>query len=183
MSDEEESYNSSDDSEDEKTLTNTIPKPADNNTNGTSGPKTGVLTLVDDDNDNDEQMFKRPAFAFDEDEGESEEFSGESETESDFGNKKRLKKSKTLTGKSNTRQVSKYSYNSDQDDGKKSAAAKKKKKKQIGICVAATKYDCVRRVGRKLGFKEVEENEDWSIFWTDLSVSIDRVNQMKRWQV
>jgi predicted hydrocarbon binding protein len=49
--------------------------------------------------------------------------------------------------------------------------------------VTATKYDCVRRVGRKLGFKEVEENEDWTLFWTDTSVSVDRVNQMKRWQV
>lgn len=183
MSDEEEDYNSSDDSEDEKTLTGTNPKPADNNTNSTAVKKLGVLSLVDDDNDNDDHMFKRPEFAFDEDEGESDEFSGESDAESDFGNKKRLKKSKTLTGKSNTRQVSKYSYNSDQDDGKKSATAKKKKKKQIGMCLTATKYDCVRRVGRKLGFKEVEENEDWSIFWTDLSVSIDRVNQMKRWQV
>ena len=49
--------------------------------------------------------------------------------------------------------------------------------------MTATKYDCVRRVGRKLGFKEVEENEDWTLFWTDTSVSVDRVNQMKRWQV
>jgi tubulin polyglutamylase TTLL6/13 len=40
----------------------------------------------------------------------------------------------------------------------------------------------VRRVGKKLGFKEVEENDDWTLFWTDTSVSIDRVNQMKRWQ-
>ena len=49
--------------------------------------------------------------------------------------------------------------------------------------MTATKYDCVRRVGRKLGFKEVEETEDWTLFWTDTSVSVDRVNQMKRWQV
>ena len=34
-----------------------------------------------------------------------------------------------------------------------------------------------------MGFREVEENEDWSLFWTDTSVSVDRVNQMKRWQV
>ena len=49
--------------------------------------------------------------------------------------------------------------------------------------MTATKYDCVRRVGRKLGFKEVEETDDWTLFWTDTSVSVDRVNQMKRWQV
>jgi tubulin polyglutamylase TTLL6/13 len=41
----------------------------------------------------------------------------------------------------------------------------------------------VRRVAKKLNFKEVGEDEDWILYWTDLSVSIERVNQMKRWQV
>jgi hypothetical protein len=49
--------------------------------------------------------------------------------------------------------------------------------------LTATKYECVRRVGRKLGFKEVDDTDDWTLYWTDVSVSIDRVNQMKRWQV
>ncbi len=183
MSDEDEDYNSSDDSEEEIP----VPKKSPNAVAPAKEPtKPGLLSLVDNDNDYDASMFHRPdIIGFDEC-GESEdEMSGESEAESDFGNKKRLKKSKTLTGKSNNRQQNKSSYNSDQEDSKKSAMSKKaggKKKKQIGICVVATKYDCVRRVGRKLGFKEVEENDDWSIFWTDLSVSIDRVNQMKRWQ-
>lgn len=182
MSDEDGDYNTSEDSEDElpqkKPTTSLVKEP---------GPsKPGLLSLVDNDNEYDSSIFHRPDLLGYRggDCGESdEELSGESDVESDFGNKKRLKKSKTLTGKSNNRN-SKFSYNSDQDELKKSQSAKKgKKKKQIGICVVATKYDCVRRVGRKLGFKEVEEHEDWSVFWTDLSVSIDRVNQMKRWQV
>lgn len=70
------------------------------------------------------------------------------------------------------------------DDGKKSSTGgKKKRKKPVGICMVATKYECVRRVAKKLAFREVDEAEDWSLFWTDTSVSIDRVNQMKKWQV
>jgi hypothetical protein len=56
-------------------------------------------------------------------------------------------------------------------------------RKQLQICLVATKYDCVKRVAKKLNFKEVGEDEDWCLYWTDLSVSIERVNQMKRWQV
>ncbi len=55
-------------------------------------------------------------------------------------------------------------------------------RKQLQICLVATKYDCVKRVAKKLNFKEVGEDEDWALYWTDLSVSIERVNQMKRWQ-
>lgn len=185
MSDEDEDYISSDDSEEESTKTPANNSSGNNNSNNKTTGKpaaTGLLSLIDNDNDYDASMFTRPDLAnFDDECGESEdELSGESEGESEFGNKKRTKK-KVQTSKANNRQ-SKFSYNSDQDEAKKNNL-KKKKKKQIGICVEATKYDCVRRVGRKLGFKEVAEQEDWSVFWTDLSVSIDRVNQMKRWQV
>ena len=31
--------------------------------------------------------------------------------------------------------------------------------------------------------KEVAEDEDWTIFWTDYSVSLERVMEMKRFQV
>ena len=183
MSDEDEDYNSSDDSEEESTKT---PVTSNNSNNKTAAKPaaTGLLSLVDNDNDYDASMFTRPDLLnFDDECGESEdELSGESEGESEFGNNKKRTKKKVQTSKSNNRQ-SKFSYNSDQDETKKNNNAKKKKKKQIGICVEATKYDCVRRVGRKLGFKEVPEADDWSVFWTDLSVSIDRVNQMKRWQV
>ncbi|VDP94217.1 unnamed protein product [Echinostoma caproni] len=43
--------------------------------------------------------------------------------------------------------------------------------------------DQVRRVLRRFGFREVDEDEDWNLYWTDFSVSLDRVVVMKTWQV
>ena len=45
------------------------------------------------------------------------------------------------------------------------------------------KYDCVRRASKLLNFREVDDEDDWNIFWTDASVGIERVAQMKKWQV
>ena len=41
----------------------------------------------------------------------------------------------------------------------------------------------VRRVARRYGLKEVGEDEDWNIYWTDTSVGLERVMEMKRYQV
>ena len=41
----------------------------------------------------------------------------------------------------------------------------------------------VRRVGKRFGMKEVGEDEDWSLFWTDYSVALERCMDMKRYQV
>ena len=41
----------------------------------------------------------------------------------------------------------------------------------------------VRRVARRFGLKEVGEDEDWNIYWTDTSVGLERVMEMKRYQV
>ena len=41
----------------------------------------------------------------------------------------------------------------------------------------------VRRVSKRFGFKEVSDDEDWNLFWTDYSVSLERVMDMKRYQV
>ncbi|XP_078483142.1 tubulin polyglutamylase ttll6-like isoform X1 [Ciona intestinalis] len=59
---------------------------------------------------------------------------------------------------------------------------KKKKKKWIGICTSNCKYDSVRRMSRKFGMKEISEDDEWTIFWTDYSVSLERVMEMKRFQ-
>ena len=45
------------------------------------------------------------------------------------------------------------------------------------------KYECVRRASKRLGFREVSDDDDWNIYWTDTSVGIERVAQMKKWQV
>lgn len=125
-----------------------------------------VLTL--EDNDEDSSEFQRPDLMF--------QINGEDDDD-DMANDEYSSEYRNRSNKSFNKTSSTISRN-DSEDLKK----KKKKKKNIGICVTATKYECVRRVGRKLGFKEVEENEDWSLYWTDTSISIDRVNQMKKWQ-
>ena len=51
------------------------------------------------------------------------------------------------------------------------------------ICVSMCKYECVRRASKRLNFREVGDDDDWTIYWTDSSVGIDRVAQMKKWQV
>ncbi|KAM9275351.1 tubulin polyglutamylase TTLL13 [Morus bassanus] len=40
----------------------------------------------------------------------------------------------------------------------------------------------VRRAARCCGLKEVGENEEWTVYWTDYSVSLERVMEMKRFQ-
>lgn len=155
----------------------------------------GVLTLQD--NEEDDSEFQRPDLApvYAEDDGEGEEegdsqasdeeIEGECDTFDGTAKMKKPRTKKTTgsgSGSGGARAKAKTGAkkSSYDDDSKKN---KKKKKKPIGICLVATKYECVRRVSKKLAFKEVEEIEDWSLFWTDTSVSIDRVNQMKKWQV
>ncbi|XP_049321096.1 tubulin polyglutamylase ttll6 isoform X1 [Astyanax mexicanus] len=59
---------------------------------------------------------------------------------------------------------------------------KKKKKKRLWINLTNCKYESVRRAARKYGLREAGEGEDWTLFWTDCSVSLDRVMDMKRYQ-
>lgn len=41
----------------------------------------------------------------------------------------------------------------------------------------------MRRATQLYGFKEVSDEEDWTLYWTDLSVSLERVMDMKKYQV
>ncbi|KFW93209.1 Tubulin polyglutamylase TTLL13, partial [Phalacrocorax carbo] len=43
-------------------------------------------------------------------------------------------------------------------------------------------FGTVRRAARCCGLKEVGENEEWTVYWTDYSVSLERVMEMKRFQ-
>uniref|UniRef100_A0AAY4DCT8 Uncharacterized protein n=1 Tax=Denticeps clupeoides TaxID=299321 RepID=A0AAY4DCT8_9TELE len=40
----------------------------------------------------------------------------------------------------------------------------------------------LRRAARRYGLREAAEGDDWTLFWTDCSVSLDRVMDMKRYQ-
>lgn len=64
----------------------------------------------------------------------------------------------------------------------KTNPTRKRKKIKVTICTAHTRYEVIRRVSRKLGWREVAEDDEWMLFWTDCSVALDRVMNMKRYQ-
>ena len=41
----------------------------------------------------------------------------------------------------------------------------------------------VRRCARRLGFKETDEEGDWSLMWMDTAAHLDRAMHLKRFQV
>ncbi|ESO89624.1 hypothetical protein LOTGIDRAFT_124780 [Lottia gigantea] len=53
-------------------------------------------------------------------------------------------------------------------------------------CIIQSRYFrvfSVRKTSRKYGFKEVSEDDsDWTLYWTDYSVALERVMDMKRYQ-
>eukprot|EP00117_Sycon_ciliatum_P018810 scpid36550/ scgid1439/ Tubulin polyglutamylase TTLL6; Tubulin--tyrosine ligase-like protein 6 len=57
-----------------------------------------------------------------------------------------------------------------------------KQRKQLSACLTACKYDCVRRVCKRYGLRTVAESDDWNLYWTDLSVSVDRVMDVRVYQ-
>ncbi|XP_076176739.1 tubulin polyglutamylase TTLL13-like isoform X2 [Ptiloglossa arizonensis] len=67
-------------------------------------------------------------------------------------------------------------------DGSSAKTKKKKKRRYLTICTTNCKYDAVRRVAAHFGMKEVTEDSSWNLYWTDLSVSVERAKDMKRYQ-
>nr|XP_040032835.1 tubulin polyglutamylase ttll6 isoform X1 [Gasterosteus aculeatus aculeatus] len=59
---------------------------------------------------------------------------------------------------------------------------KRKSKKRLWINLTNCKYESVRRAACLLGLREATEGDDWTLFWTDCSVSLDRVKDMKLYQ-
>ena len=49
--------------------------------------------------------------------------------------------------------------------------------------VQSSSISLVRRVTKRFGMKEVGEDEDWTLFWTDCSVALERCMDMRRYQV
>lgn len=41
----------------------------------------------------------------------------------------------------------------------------------------------VRRAAQHCGLKEAGENEEWTVYWTDSTVTLERLMDMKRFQV
>ncbi|XP_070623587.1 tubulin polyglutamylase TTLL6 isoform X2 [Erythrolamprus reginae] len=59
---------------------------------------------------------------------------------------------------------------------------KKRKKKRPVINLTNCKYESVRRASKMCGLREATDMEDWTLYWTDYSVSLDRVIDMKSYQ-
>ncbi|XP_070168361.1 tubulin polyglutamylase TTLL13-like [Polyergus mexicanus] len=59
---------------------------------------------------------------------------------------------------------------------------KKRKRRFLTICTTNCKYTVVRRVAARFGMREVTEDSSWDLYWTDLSVSVERAKDMKRFQ-
>ncbi|KAJ4431967.1 hypothetical protein ANN_20576 [Periplaneta americana] len=68
------------------------------------------------------------------------------------------------------------------DDGRKAKKKKKRKKRRVTICTTNCKYEVVRQIALRLGMRDVGEEDSWNLYWTDLSVSVERVKEMKRFQ-
>ncbi|XP_043530723.1 tubulin polyglutamylase ttll6-like isoform X2 [Chiloscyllium plagiosum] len=62
------------------------------------------------------------------------------------------------------------------------ARVKMMKKKRIWINLTNCKQSSVRRAAIQFGLKEVGDDEEWTLFWTDYSVSLDKAMELKRYQ-
>ncbi|KAK2107503.1 Tubulin polyglutamylase ttll13P [Saguinus oedipus] len=54
--------------------------------------------------------------------------------------------------------------------------------RSLAINLTNCKYESVRQAAHKCGLKEVGEEEEWTVYWTDCTASLDRVVEMKRFQ-
>ncbi|XP_055479476.1 tubulin polyglutamylase TTLL13 [Psammomys obesus] len=68
------------------------------------------------------------------------------------------------------------------DDLEVGRRKRKRKRRVLAINLTNCKYESVRRAAQMCGLKEVGEDEEWTVYWTDCSVSLERVMDMKRFQ-
>ncbi|XP_008047065.1 tubulin polyglutamylase TTLL13P-like [Carlito syrichta] len=59
---------------------------------------------------------------------------------------------------------------------------RRRKRRPLAINLTNCKYESVRRAAQMCGLKEVGEDEEWTVYWTDCSISLERVMDMKRFQ-
>ncbi|XP_040824400.1 tubulin polyglutamylase TTLL13P-like [Ochotona curzoniae] len=59
---------------------------------------------------------------------------------------------------------------------------RRRKRRPLAINLSGCKYESVRRAAQICGLKEVGDEEEWTVYWTDCSVSLERVMEMKRFQ-
>ncbi|XP_022824596.1 tubulin polyglutamylase TTLL13-like isoform X2 [Spodoptera litura] len=59
---------------------------------------------------------------------------------------------------------------------------KKRRRSQISICLTNCRYESIRKVASAFGMREVSEEDALNFYWTDMSVSVERAKEMKRFQ-
>ncbi|XP_038640230.1 tubulin polyglutamylase ttll6-like isoform X3 [Scyliorhinus canicula] len=59
---------------------------------------------------------------------------------------------------------------------------KRRKRRCVGVNLLNCKYESVRRAARRYGLKEVGDDEECILYWTDSSVSHEKVMEMKCFQ-
>ncbi|XP_004693060.2 PREDICTED: neugrin [Condylura cristata] len=70
----------------------------------------------------------------------------------------------------------------DSEDLETGRRKRRRKRRPLAINLTNCKYESVRRAAQMCGLKEVGEDEEWTVYWTDCSVSLERVMDMKRFQ-
>ncbi|CAN8187256.1 unnamed protein product [Coccothraustes coccothraustes] len=58
----------------------------------------------------------------------------------------------------------------------------RRKRSVPSINLSGCKYDSVRRAAQHCGLKEAAEHEEWTVYWTDSTVTLERLMEMKRFQ-
>lgn len=95
-----------------------------------------------------------------------------------------LKPSLTNTTKSTNHECTPYArmvarrHGDDHTD----SAQKKKKKRSISVNLANCRYDVIRKITAQFGYKDSGDADNWNLYWTDWSISVERCKDMKRYQ-
>lgn len=53
---------------------------------------------------------------------------------------------------------------------------------QVSVNLANCKYEVLRTVLNKLGWREVGDEDEWELYWTDTSIGLDRVMKLAKYQ-
>uniref|UniRef100_H0X5C5 Tubulin tyrosine ligase like 6 n=1 Tax=Otolemur garnettii TaxID=30611 RepID=H0X5C5_OTOGA len=69
-----------------------------------------------------------------------------------------------------------------QNFAQKQEKKKKRKKNRLVINLSTCRYESVRRAAQQYGLREGGESDDWTLYWTDYLVSLERVMEMKSYQ-
>jgi hypothetical protein len=67
----------------------------------------------------------------------------------------------------------------EEQDSPSKEKVKKKSTQKLILCTAATRYNVIKRVCRKMDFKlSDDENGDWDLFWSDVGVQPEKISKL-----